>query len=815
MARLLKTISTHALVITIALAPLLFLPSTYIPLGYSKTMVILVGVALALIFQSLAMLRSGTMSVRLSTLTLSVLAIMIVSAASALLSGDIRDAILGNAFGTQTLAFLLLCGVIILSGPMLRGAKVAVLRFFVLFAFSAIALGLYHVLRLFFGADFLSGELFTSATSSPLGGWNDLALLFGTVLLVAMVAIEQLPLTTLSRVVLTIASLLALVVLAVVNFVLVWFVLGVVSLIVLMYSLTKNRFTGGQMSLDDSGSGAVLSIILSTVVFIVSALFVVSGSTVGGYISNLTDTSYIEVRPSLEATFGIARSVMSEHPVLGVGPNKFIDAWRLYKDPALNQTVFWNTNFEAGNGFITTKLITTGVLGFVTWVAFLLLLIGTGFKAFVRADSHDRVWRFVLISSWVGAVFLWGMAIVYVPSAATLVLASGFTAVYIAAYMTMVPGREFTFSVFNNRSFGLVLVAVSMVVIFSTIGTLYYTGQHYLSLYNFNRSIAEVEPGDQLSDLLTSIASSYNLSRNDTYARQIATYDLSQLNVLVAGEVTDETAALFQQAAADGVNAAGAATGADPTEPQNWQVLGELYSVMTLAGVEGAYERAEEAFATAATYDPLNPLNKLLLARAAARHNDLASARSSANEAIALKPNYVDALLFLSQLDINDGNVEDAIARTAAVVSLEPNNPARRYQLGVLYQANGDQENAARAFEAAIALSPDFSNARFYLALTYAQLGRSADATTQLQRVLELNPGNELVVGLLNELETTGTITLQTENSTEAVTEGEPVSVSESGQVSTTEAPDTPLVSTVNAVSNEAEETTATSTENN
>ena len=67
-----------------------------------------------------------------------------------------------------------------------------------------------------------------------------------------------------------------------------------------------------------------------------------------------------------------------------------MDAWRLYKDPSINQTIFWNTDFESGNGFVSTAMVTTGLFGVIAWVLFLGLFCWQGVRLLFQAGHSDR-----------------------------------------------------------------------------------------------------------------------------------------------------------------------------------------------------------------------------------------------------------------------------------------------------------------------------------------------------------------------------------------------------------------------------------------
>ena len=55
----LRTISQNIVVFVFGLLPLLFLPISFISLGYTKTLFVIVGMLIAIVFFSLTVLRSG------------------------------------------------------------------------------------------------------------------------------------------------------------------------------------------------------------------------------------------------------------------------------------------------------------------------------------------------------------------------------------------------------------------------------------------------------------------------------------------------------------------------------------------------------------------------------------------------------------------------------------------------------------------------------------------------------------------------------------------------------------------------------------
>ena len=796
----LRTIAQNIIVIIFGLLPIFFVPVVFAPFGYTKTLLVIVGVLVSCIFFSLSVLRSGSIKISAPWALVAFWGVALVTAVSALLSGDMFDSFIGESVGVHTGFFMLLLATTMSISSVFGQTKTTIMRLYILLTGSAIVLGIFHLLRIIFGADFLTLGVFTTLSSTPLGGWNDLGLFFGLTILLSLVALEQLPLTKWGKILFSAVVGVSLLMLAVVNFFAIWIVLALVSLVQLMYTLTKDRFSEETLPLQGKAEVSTYSVTLSTAVFIFSLIFIIGGTAVGGFVSEMTNISYVEVRPSLEATVDIGRQVYQENAFVGIGPNKFSDAWRLYKDPSINQTVFWATDFASGNGFITTQFVTGGVFSILAWFVFFGLFLAAGFRMLFKAVHVDRFWYFIGTSSFVAAVYLWSMSFLYNPGPVILLLVAMFTSIMFVAHGTLLSSNGRRFSITSNRRAGFILVGVVMIVIVGSASALFYAGRHYTSVYAFSGAVSGLNGSTTLEEVEQTIASSYAVTSNDVYARQLASYQIAKMNSLLGlEESTPEQQQAFQAAAANGVNAAQLAVDTDPTDSLNWSTLGGVYSILAAAGVEGAKDRAADAFAKARLFDPTNPSYALLEAQLLSRTGDIEGARALAIAAVQLKQNYTDALFFLTQLDIADGKVEDAIATTRAIISLEPNNPARYYQLGVLESSAENVDNAIAAFSGAIALDTNYANARYFLALAYIQKGDSDAALEQLEVVLTLNPGNTDIESLIAQLKSGVAFEVAPETLLEQIEEPEAVTEGISNEVTASETPDTPLVSSVNS----------------
>lgn len=792
----LTTFANGVLVLVLGLFPVLFLPVSFAPQHFTKIMFVLAGVLLALVCHTLAALRKGGFSLTVPWALLGFWGVAAAYAASTIFSGDIEDSLFGDTFSPNSTAFVCVMALIMSVLVMMRSSKRAIISVFSLLMCSGVFLGVFHLFRAAFGADALTFGIFQGAVTTPYGSWNGLAIFSGLIVLIGIVAFQELKLSVLKKALIGFATILALAILAIVNFYAIWIALAGISLVALVYNLLQKQYAHAP----NAKGGGIAAIAVSVLVLIVSLSFAIAGSTIGNVISTATGISYVEVRPSHTATLDILKQVYGEvNAVTGIGANKFVDAWRMYKNPAINETIFWSAPFESGSGYLPTSFVTTGFIGVAAWAVFLLALLGHAVRMFRKGDRKDQGWGFIGVASFVATAYLWGVAIIYTPSATTMLLTATVTGIFLAAYSVLVPRRKFEFSFFASRAAGVVLVGIAVFVIIGSAGVLYVTGQRYAAIYTYLGK-GTFQEGTTLDQMQERVVHAYARSSNDLYARDIAVMRMLQMDsFLASADGSSETNRQeFQAMVTQAIDSARLATAADPTEPLNWIVLGQVYSMLTFVSVEGAYERAVEAYDLARVYDPQNPAIVLLRAQLESRRGEMEIARQFADESIRMKPNYIEALHFLSQIDIVEGKVADAIARVRATTVIEPANPARHYQLGVLLVSTKDLAPAISAFERAIELDPQFANARYFLSLAYAETGDYDRAIEQMRVVEELNPDNADVKQIIGQLESGQPVSfpgVSTETQP-AVTDGQ--------EVTEENLEDTSLVSSVNTLPEEA-----------
>lgn len=786
----------YAVVALMFLVPIFFVPRLQATLGFDKALITLGISLLVVVLASLSVLRLKKVSTVLP-LPLALFAGLTLSAlVSALLSGDVSDGIRGSLFEVQTVGFMAVMLLSMAVPLVLQQSKKMSLTALIAFAAAAGLVILYNLLRLIFGAEFLSFASFGTLTASPIGGFNDLAVFSSVIVVLGLVTILQLPLKKWMQWTVSGFVLVSLMFLMVVNFFSLWLITGFFGLLFLIYLLTKDTlFSNDNGDVEAESNTPPILIFLTLIICVVSALFVIAGDYAGGQISQMTNINYIEVRPSMGATIDMVKAVYQEDAFLGSGPNRFADVWRENKDIAINETAFWNVDFVTGYGLVPTMFVTLGLLGALLLLAFHASYLFLGYKMLLKTSSDDSFWYYVGTASFTATIVLWAIAYLYAPGAAVLIITALFTGLTFVAYQALVPAATKTIPLANSRRQGFFLMAISVIAVVGSVVVLFGVGKQYIAEANFTEigrtatTIEEYELGVQ---------SSYQLFQDDKFVLAWARAKTSYLlQLLGTPEPTEADQQAFVTTAQQTIQLAQEAIRLDPTRPDGYAILADVYYALAQAGIEGAQDQALAVLQDAKWRDPMDPSYDLFSAYITAQTGDTEGARTNAQQALSLKRNYGEALFLLAQLDIQDGNVEGAIATTQQLVTFEPNNPTRYYQLGILLAANQQFQQAVAAYQQAIRLDTNFANARYMLALTLVELGNIEQALTELRTVQENNQENAELADLIARLEAGEDITSPELGLETPVSETDPNETTEDGVVTSADT-DSDLVSPVN-----------------
>ncbi len=794
--------SKTILITVFGLLPIFFIPGVYTSLGLNKVYFVILGLFTAFILLCLSVLRSGRLRVAMPLPLALFWLFTFIAIASSLLSGDTQDSLYGNTLEVHTAGFFLVTALIMTVSLAFTDSKSSITRLFTALGASALVLQLFHILRLIFGPEFLSFGIFSSPTVSLIGSFNDLAIFSGLIIIITLIVLQNISTHLVGRVLVSFLVVSSLFLMAVVNFYVIWLIVGFLSLIMTLYLMSKDTwFKISEVSTVPT-SRFVLALVGLVCVF--SVAFVISGDFISGFVGKAADISYLEIRPSIGATINVTQSVLSENALFGIGPNLFEDAWRKYKDPVINQTVFWSTDFSAGSGFVPTLFATTGIAGGVAFIMFLIAFLYLGYRTLFSVKVNDSGWYLLGTISFTAAIYLWFMAIVYVPGTTILILTALMTGLAFAVYITVVPNTGVIIDVTNNKKFGLLLITAILAIITTSTFSVINISKLYLANIVYADTVRLFHSGGGVSEVDNQLKRSQDLVNQDLFVAERAQLRLAELSKMGTVEPTSFDEQKFSSVLVEGIALAELAITLDRTNPANYVLLSSFYGLLDPTKFEGIKEKNEALFIQARSLDPANPGYLILLAQYKAKIGDLAGARADLMESIKIKNNLTEALLFLSQLDIQEGNTESAIEITRAMISIEPSNPTRYFQLGFLLATTNNLQESVKAFETAVSLDNNYANARYFLALTYLDLDRKEDALTQLRFVLNSNSDNEFLKNLISQIES-GTYQ-KPKNTFETPVQNDSAVSQQEDVTTSSQAPDTDLVTPLNRPVTQTEE---------
>ncbi len=727
------------------LLPIFFIPIDGASLQFSKTMLAAAAVVVLFLLFALQTFRTRSLSAPLSFAFFALFLLPAASLASAVFSGHPQISLFGYQLEADTFAFsalgVALSLVVALSLHRSNQVFTALLG---LLAAGAVVIVI-QIIQLFFGGfafPFLSGP-----TGNLIGGWNGLGVFFGLLASLALVSLESLSLSKISGLVVNVILLVSILMLAVINFNVVWALVALIAFAVFVHSL-MGSFTRGARGADIGMKGAAAGLVL-----IISLFFLFAGSGVALSLQNALNIQTLEVRPSVEGTVAVMQSVFAKSPVFGSGPNTFGFEWLLSRPNSIVLTPFWDVAFSAGFGSIPSYVAVGGAVVALAWLAVIIALVSLMVRALLSAPAGNDQSYFLIATTAVGSLYLLLVHIFYVPDQGLTLLMYLFYGLFLASLRGTRLSHEMELSFSKSPRAGFFAVLVVLLLSVLSLVSLYGAGTAYASALRSQDAVARSIQGD-FEGARTSILSAIGLSEQDRYYRTLTAIELSRLDALVTSGASDEAAQnKFRELLTNAINASQRATDLDPKNYDNWLSRASVYASVVPIGIEGAYESAQETLLEAAKYNPQTPEVEYRVAQMNLALRDAAGARRMAEASLKKKADYTPAILLLAQVSFNEGKLSDAIDSVVSAVVLEPNNAQLIYQLGLLQLQAKRYTDAKTSFEQALVVNPDYANASFFLGQAYVFLNRTEDALRQFRDLQAKNTDNTTLRDVISALE--------------------------------------------------------------
>lgn len=260
-------------------------------------------------------------------------------------------------------------------------------------------------------------------------------------------------------------------------------------------------------------------------------------------------------------------------------------------------------------------------------------------------------------------------------------------------------------------------------------------------------------------------------SQVDLYWRE-----LSQLSLFKAHQISqDEKISLeekrekINRAISEGIESIEKAVRLSPHNVANWNVRGYFYRNLIGGnrGGEIAEELALDSYRNAISLEPASPYSfcemgrvYILMAQELEKKGQterkkevLSLAKKVLEEAIEKKSDYAPAHYLMAVIASQEGKESEAIAKLEETIKLTPSDFGLRFQLALLYYRTDQLDKAEALLKETLNQFPKYSNARYLLGLVYDKKGEKKLAKDEFEIVSKMNPDNEEVKRILENLE--------------------------------------------------------------
>lgn len=750
------TASAWILALTGLVAIVGFIPASSVSLLGTKTTALFIGVLLTFIAFVVARLMRGSIVVPPLTLLGALWLVPLAYLLSTLFSGaNPVFSFFGTEFEIDTLGFVLLLAMLAtLAALVLRRSK-DYQRIYVLLG-AGVGIALLVQIGFIVSAKLFPGSV--SPVENLVGALSDIGMLSALGLALALLALRFFSFKALSKLVIWVGIIFALFLLAVVNSPLSSILTGIVALGLFIEGLLKKRAPADDSELDGvatpspdgdtdvapAGSGILVAPII---VLLVSVFLIIGGSVVANALSGMTGINALDVRPSWQSTFDIGSHTYASSPLFGSGPGTFGEQWLEFRDRTLNDTIFWNIDFQSGIGYIPTSFVTTGAVGVIAWLAFIGFFLFVGLRTLLFRLPKETFLKFVSVSSFTGSAFVLALAFFAVPGPVVLALGFLMLGIFVSSLRYGKDRLEWGLVFSKSPRLGFVIVFALTLLVLASIAAAYVVVERHLANASYGASLAALSAGN--TELAaTEITQSITLAPTDRAYRLAAAIGIEQMRAIAADTTLPANVAQqnFQNALSSSIAAGAEAVRLQPNDYQNWAVLGNVYQSVASLKIEGAYEQAKVSYERAAALNPTSPVIPYIIAQLEITEGNTALAEERLLASISTKRDYIPAILLLSQLKVQMGQAREALEAAEAAAYLAPNDPSVLFSVGLLRLGTGDMAGATTALARAVELNPQYANARFFLAAIHANQGRTAEALAELRTVAAMSEENAAAV---------------------------------------------------------------------
>jgi tetratricopeptide (TPR) repeat protein len=735
-------LSFVTLLFTIFASLFFFIPYTPVTLEACKGFLLSVGATLSLFFWLISRLGDGKFVIPKDKLVLFALAIPVVFLISSFFSYSFHVSLFGSGFEIGTFGSMLVLFIVFFLSSVYFQTEKRLWYFIDALFIGGLVLVVFELLSVVFGFDRILPNFLQGITSGNLvGSWNNFALLIGALVLLSVFTLELIKTKTFFRVIQYALLVLGMLFLIIINVPLVWMLVGLFSVIIFVYSVSLQH---SGIKVIEGEENKKRFPFASLIVLFISLLSLIGSNMIGNFVSSYVSLNNPDVRPSIVTTSQIAWKAIKHDPLFGTGPNTFVIDWALWQPREIAQTVFWNVDFTNGYSLLSTFAVTTGLLGLIAFLLFLVIYVARSIQS-IRIALQNTLSNYFIMTTLMISIYSWITVIFYNPNIIMLMLAfaSSGMLIGILVYKQAIPVKDFSFLTDPRNSFFSILVLLVLMV--SAASLTYVYVEKFTSIIYFSKGLNGGSTMETLGKSEGNLLKAISLNGNDVYYRSLSQVYLNEIGVLINDKTVspDILKSNLQQLVNSAQQSATLAVSQNPKQYLNYVNLGNIYAALVPLSVANSYESASAAYDKALALAPNNPSIPLAKASLEFVNKNDTDAKKYIQQALDLKTDYIDAIFLLVQIDTNEGNSADAIKQAEYAATLAPNDATVFFRLGLLRYNNSDYEGAVSAFERAVILDNTYLNARYFLGEAYKKVGRTSDALVQFNILAKVLPDNQ------------------------------------------------------------------------
>jgi len=345
---------------------------------------------------------------------------------------------------------------------------------------------------------------------------------------------------------------------------------------------------------------------------------------------------------NLPTSWTVVASTIRDYPIFGSGPASFLLDFTKYRPIQLNLTDAWNLRFVQSRSLYLDILATTGIAGLLAFLFIIFKYLQT-FFSFVPTDKNQPIFPFKLgLAASIIALFT---SFIFI-SWSTVGLFS--TALLLGLFFSLAKALGSTVST-ETKIDAKNLVSFLLILALALLFGFWLIGRNLVSnLFYFNAQKAAIKNDVSSVRQNLSKALTYN-PYEDVYWLDLAKVNFfSTRQVLQKENLKEQEKKEALQTLDLAIRQAKKATQIAPSKVVNWEILGDIYGTFATQ-IQGAADSAISAYSNALLLDPPNPNLWLKIGNLLSLSGNLDSVIDNFKQAVRLKPNLIEARIYLAQ----------------------------------------------------------------------------------------------------------------------------------------------------------------------